>query len=271
MSGLKIYNNTVHQSPSPTNANVGAFTIIDWAKNISGVEVYNNIFQTTGGASLVDVPVGYSAFFAGNLYWSSGAAFKIKYQGTTYGSITAWQNATNNEKINSLATGVVSNPNFNASGNATVMYPNQTYQLNAYKLQSGSPAIHTGINLAIYSINPGTRDFFGNPVSSSAVSNIGAYGAGNNIVTGIDGLSLKNEEVVLYPNPVRSGDPIFLKGIVLPYSAEIISITGQLVWRKELIETERFPIPTGNLAAGPYILLLKDGNNQKKTNKVIIQ
>jgi hypothetical protein len=271
MSGLKIYNNTVHQSPSPTNANVGAFTIIDWAKNISGVEVYNNIFQTTGGASLVDVPVGYSAFFAGNLYWSSGAAFKIKYQGTTYGSITAWQNATNNEKINSLATGVVSNPNFNASGNATVMYPNQTYQLNAYKLQSGSPAIHTGINLAIYSINPGTRDFFGNPVSPSAVSNIGAYGAGNNIVTGIDGLSLKNEEVVLYPNPVRSGDPIFLKGIVLPYSAEIISITGQLVWRKELIETERFPIPTGNLAAGPYILLLKDGNNQKKTNKVIIQ
>lgn len=271
MSGCKIYNNTVYQTPSATNAHVGAFTIIDWTKNITGIEVYNNIFQTTGGVNLVDVPVGYSAFFAGNLYWSSGAAFKIKYQGTTYSSISAWRTATNNEKVNSNSTGVTANPNFNSSGGGIIMFPKQTYLLNAYKLQAGSPALNTGLNLAtLYSMDIGTRDFYGNPIGSGAIANIGAHGASNNVATGIN-LIDKNVEVVLYPNPVRSGDPIFLKGIVLPYSAELFSITGQLVWREEKIETEKYPIPTGNFAAGPYILLLRDGNNQKKTNKVIIQ
>jgi hypothetical protein len=272
MSGCKIYNNSVYLTPSSTNPNVGAFTVIDWAKNISGIEVYNNIFQTTGGASLVDVPAGYSAFFAGNLYWSSGAAFRIKYQGATYSSIAAWRTATNNEKVNSNPTGVTANPNFNTSGGGTIIYPNQTYQLNAYKLTAGSPALNVGLNLSsLYAINIGTRDFFGNPIGGGAIPSIGAHGASNNVATGIGLIDKNSEEVILYPNPVRSGDPIFVKGIALPYSAELISITGQLVWKKEKIETEKYPIPTGNFAAGPYILLLKDGNDQKKTNKLIIQ
>ncbi|MCD6018163.1 MAG: right-handed parallel beta-helix repeat-containing protein [Bacteroidetes bacterium] len=271
MSGCKIYNNSVYLTPSATNPNVGAFTFIDWSKNISGIEVYNNIFQTTGGASLIDVPVGYTAFFAGNLYWSSGAAFRIKYQGTTYSSIAAWRTATNNEKVNATLTGVTANPNFSNAGSGTVMFPNQTYQLNAYKLPAGSPALNAGINLtSLYSINVGARDFFGNPIASGA-ANIGAHGGANNIATAIGTVIKNSAELVLYPNPVRSGDPIFVKGIELPYSAELISITGQQVWKKDKIETERYPIPTGNFAAGPYILLLKDANNQEKTNKVIIQ
>lgn len=272
MSGCKIYNNTVYQTPSPTNANVGAFTIIDWAKNISGVEVYNNIFQTTGGANLIDIPVGYSAFFAGNLYWSSGAAFKIKYQGATYSSVAAWRTATNNEKVNSTLTGVTANPTFNNAGGSTIMFPNQTYQLNSYKLLAGSPALNVGLNLtSLYSLNTGNRDFFGNPIASGALTNIGAHGASNNVATALGLINLNPEEFVLYPNPVRSGDPIFVKGIELPYSAELISITGQLVWKKDKIETEKYPIPTGNFAAGPYILVLTDVKNQKKTKKVIIQ
>ncbi|MES2565946.1 MAG: T9SS type A sorting domain-containing protein [Bacteroidota bacterium] len=272
MSGCKIYNNTVHLTPSATNPNVGAFTIIDWAKNITGIEVYNNIFQTTGGASLVDVPVGYSAFFAGNLYWSSGAAFKIKYQGATYSSIAAWRTATNNEKVNSTLTGVTANPNFNNSGSGAVLFPNQTYQLNAYKLSAGSPAINVGLNLtSLYGMNTGSRDFFGNPVGSTGMTSIGAHGAIVNIATSLGLINKNSEEIILYPNPVRSGDPIFVKGIELPYSAELISITGQLVWKKDKIETEKYPIPTGNFAAGPYILLLNDANDQKKTHKLIIQ
>lgn len=272
MSNCKIYNNTVYQTPSATNAGVGAFTIIDWAKNISGIEVYNNIFQTTGGVSLIDIPVGYSALFAGNLYWSSGAAFKIKYQGATYSSIAAWRTATNNEKVNSTLTGITANPNFNASGSSIIMFPNQTYQLNAYKLTAGSPALSSGLNLtSVYSINTGSRDFFGNPIANGALANIGAHGAINNIATGIGNASLNSESVVLYPNPVRSGDPLFVKGIQMPYSAELISITGQQVWKKEKIENDRYPIPTGNFAAGPYILLLVDANDQKNTQKLIIQ
>ena len=79
------------------------------------------------------------------------------------------------------------------------------------------------------------------------------------------------KEVVAYPNPVRSGDPIFVKGNDLPYSAEIISLTGISVWTNIKIDTQEYAIPTLNLPAGLYFLLITDNVARKKVIRLIIE
>jgi hypothetical protein len=271
MAGIKIYNNTIYTSPSATNAGVGAFTLINWNTGITGVDVYNNIFQTTGGVNLIDIPAGYTAKFSGNLYWTSGAAFKIKYQGATYSNLAAWRTATGNEQTGANATGVTADPLLKNAGHGGIMYPSPTTQLDAYKLGAGSPAIDAGLDLlSLFSINIGGHDFFNN-ATQGTIADIGVHEASPAVTTGIAAEApIGEEKISFFPNPAKSGSPISVKGAALPYSAEIVSITGASVWKNPKIESKEYTIPTVTLAAGPYLLLIKDSNGQKKVNKVII-
>jgi hypothetical protein len=271
MSGVKIYNNTVYTSPSATNAAVGAFTIINWSTGINGVDVYNNIFQTTGGASLIDIPAGYSAHFASNLYWSTGGNFKIKYQGTTYTNLAAWRTATGNEKNGPSETGIVADPMLKNVGNGGIVFPNPASRLNAYTLGTGSPAIDAGLDLTnLFGINIGMVDFFSNSIQG-ATADIGAHESAGAVTTGVESPNSKiGDKISFYPNPAKSGTPLNVKGAELPYSAEIVSMTGASVWKEAKIESKEYTIPTINLAAGAYLLLIKDSSGQKKVNKVVI-
>jgi hypothetical protein len=272
MSGVKIYNNTIYTSPSATNPGVGAVTLIDWNKGITGVEFYNNIFQSTGGANLIDIPAGYNALFAGNLYWSSGATFKIRYQGANYSSLAAWRTATGNEQAGGAATGITADPLLKNVGNGGIVYPALVNQLNAYKLLPGSAAIDAGLDLmGLYGINVGSHDFFNNIMTAGMPADIGAHEFTNAIATGISNAADIGEKIAFYPNPVKSGSPMFVKGIGLPYSAELVSMTGATVWKEKKIEVKDYPIPTENLAAGAYILVVQDGNGQKQVNKMIVE
>lgn len=273
MNGAKIYNNTIYTSPSPSNYGVGAFTIINWFTGITGIEVYNNIFQSTGNVTLIDIPAGYSAFFAGNLYWASGGSFKIKYQGTNYTNLAAWRSATGNEQSGSVATGISADPLLKNAGSGGTVFPNLVSQLNAYKLQAGSPAIDAGLDLmALYGINVGAHDLFNNMIYAGIIPDIGAHELTNAITTGVStsDQSIK-EEIFFYPNPVMSGSPIFVKGAQLPYSAELISMTGASVWKEKKIESKEYPIPTENLASGVYILMVIDNERQKKVSKMVVK
>jgi hypothetical protein len=271
MSGIKIYNNTIYTSPSASNSTVGAFTIINWNTGITGIEVYNNIFQTTGNVTLIDIPSGYTAKFSGNLYWSTGGTFKIKYQNNTYNNLAAWRTATGNEQTGANATGVTADPMLKNAGRGGVVFPGPTSQLNAYKLEAGSGAIDAGLDLmSLFSINPGTHDFFSNAIQG-LIADIGANESMPAITTGIISQDkIAGEKISFYPNPVKSGDEITIKGAELPYSAEIVSMTGASVWKNSRIESKEYTIPTVSLAAGPYLLLIKDNNGQKKVNKVIV-
>jgi hypothetical protein len=272
MAGVKIYNNTIYTTPSAANPNVGALTFINWNTGITGVDVYNNIFQTTGGASLIDIPSGYNAHFAGNLYWSTGAAFKIKYQGTTYSNLAAWRSATGNEQSGSNPTGVTADPFLKNVGTGAIMFPNPTSQLNAYTLGENSGAIDAGLDLmSLFSINTGAVDFYNNNLTGALAADIGAHEKASVVATGIEANDVIKETYAFYPNPVKSGSPITVKGASLPYSAEIVSITGAVVWREPKVESKEYTIPTLGLAAGPYFLLTKDSNGDKKVNKVIVE
>jgi len=177
MSGASIYNNTIYLSPQTGNSNASAVYFQNWATDIRNVAFYNNIFVTTGGVPLINIPAGYSAFFAGNIYWPSGGSFSIRYQDVNYSSLDSWRSATGNEKVNGGNKGFSKDPSLmNAGSGGTVGFGNSLASLSAYKVRStASPAYNAGLNLSsLYSINVGTTDFWGTALPGGNANDIGA-------------------------------------------------------------------------------------------------
>jgi hypothetical protein len=270
LDGCQIYHNTVYTSASPQNANVAALSYINWSTGIENVSIYNNIFQTTGGAALVNIPAGYKAYFAGNLYWSSGANFKIAYQGTNYNSIAAWRTATGNEKMGSTATGITADPFLMSPGMSTILYPSATFSLSSYKLLPGSAAINSALNLSTFGINIGTHDFY-NTNLAWANKDIGAHerpetGLATTVHEG-NGVSL---DLSFSPNPIPQGEHLHIRGGTPPYSVKLYSINGALAKQEENVYEHAHSIAPLVLAGGIYIVSIKDANGKEHTGKVVI-
>jgi len=165
-----IFNNTVFASKYPAFRSRGIGT---------GNVARNNLFITTGGMSLVSTTDS-TLLLQNNAYWSSGAAFKIVWAGTTYTSLEAWRTATGQEIYNGVNTGLTVNPLVaNPGGGGIVGDPNALESLTAYRLQTGSPLVNTGLALSVspFNWNVGTRDFYGNPLPRGAGYDIGAHEA----------------------------------------------------------------------------------------------
>jgi hypothetical protein len=178
MSGAYIYNNTIFTSPQAGNTAVSAVNFQLWSNAFTNIDFYNNIFYTTGGVPLIITPPGYTASFAGNIYWSSGSAFSINYSGTNYSSLNAWRSATGNEIVNGNNTGFSTDPLLTNPGlGGTVGYGKSLSTLNAYKIQStSSSAYSTSLDLTtLYGIDVGTTDFWGTLLVGGANNSIGSY------------------------------------------------------------------------------------------------
>ncbi|MCW3104215.1 MAG: hypothetical protein JWO09_2655 [Bacteroidetes bacterium] len=271
MAGAKIYNNTVYVSPSATNSGLSAFTITDWYTGIIGVVAYNNIFQSTGSVKLVNVPAGYSAFFAGNLYWASGGSLKINYQGTTYNSLAGWRAATANEQSGVTPTGMVANPSMLNPGNGGTVFPNPTSQLNAYQLDGSSVAFNAGLDLqSLYGISRGPNDFFSNAISAGSLYSIGAHEQVPALATNVEALNgTVRKEISVQPSLLKAGDPLFIKDAEMPYSIELISVAGSTVLKDEAVESEAYVLPF--VASGMYVVVILDNSGRRKVNKIMIQ
>jgi hypothetical protein len=270
MNGCKIYHNTVYTSASAQNPNVAAFSYINWSTGIEGTEVYNNIFQTTGGAALVNIPAGYKAFFAGNLYWSSGSTFKISYQGVNYNSVAAWRTATGNEKVGSTATGITADPFLASPGTATILYPAASYSLASYKLLGGSAAINSALNLSsMFGINIGTHDFY-NTNLAWANKDIGAHEKPEGVATVLAEGTSVSMSISYFPNPIPQGEHLHIKGGTPPYKVELYSVNGALVKREDNTYEDCYSIMPLVLAGGIYIVSITDVNGLKHSGKVVI-
>jgi hypothetical protein len=221
MNGASIYNNTIYVSPQAGNNSECALYFKDWSTGINNIAFYNNIFITTGNVPFINIPAGYSAFFAGNIYWASGGNFSIGYQGKNYSSLPAWRTATGNEVVNGSNTGFTADPLLSNTGvGGTVGFGNKLASLNAYKIRDpASPALNAALDLSsLYSIDPGTRDFWGIALAGGKSNDIGA-----NQYTSV----LAGELLGFYGNCSGSGQDIFwntaeelnLKGFELMYSA----------------------------------------------------
>ena len=231
-NGVKIYNNTVYvdRSSKHDESTEAVFQITNWVTGIYNVEVYNNIFQSGGNLTTVDIPSGYSAKFMSNLYFSFMAANIFNYRGETYTGLKSWSDATNNEKLNNVIVGKEGNPKLKNPGNSILLFPKTNKELDAYQLAVGSPAIGSGLNLdSLFHINIGTHDYYGTIIAPKSSHNIGAFETEQ-------GLSIFKPSVQkltileISPNPSNGNFKIeFDNDENSSASATISDITGRIV------------------------------------------
>lgn len=163
VNNADIYGNTIYLS-KPSGSTPAAI-IINQATN--NVHVRNNIFCVTGGLQTVVVKAaGAGLLFQGNDYWTGSAgAINVSYTGTTYNTLAAWQSAKGQEKLGGTAVGAAVNPQLqNAGGGVTLGNADLLTSDTAYRLAAGSPLLGAGVNLTALGVNPGTMDYFGNPL-----------------------------------------------------------------------------------------------------------
>ena len=126
-----------------------------------------------------------------NDYWSSGAPFKIVWNGKAYGAPDAFQTAitpehktTNkniavqdrNAKNGDTAINLNMDPLLEAPGSGgTLDNADQLASIKGYRLRPNSPLIGKGENLPIYQgIRSGERDFYGTRLPQGHDYSIGA-------------------------------------------------------------------------------------------------
>ncbi|HSU67857.1 MAG TPA: hypothetical protein VLJ39_13355, partial [Tepidisphaeraceae bacterium] len=154
VNNAQVYNNTIYLTPTSAGAR-GIYV----ENTVSNVGFYDNIIQSTGGATLVDVEGRQSSLsFLGNDYWSTGSAFSIKQFAKKYTSLSSWEKATGSETLNGKAVGANVAPGFAGTPG--------TASDGAYKLASGSALNGAGLALSQFGVTPPPLDYFGDPVGS---------------------------------------------------------------------------------------------------------
>ncbi len=159
ISNANIYNNTIYVSAQP-NKNPTCVKV--FTGNLNNINFFNNIFVTTGGEDILNINNNGKdqVTFLGNNYWSSGSNFTINWGGTIYTNYNSWQNNTGQEKIGNSNKGLNANPIF----------------ANEYKLSSNSPLVNKGLDIdALYTIDMGNEDYFGNDIPRQGAYDIGAH------------------------------------------------------------------------------------------------
>jgi hypothetical protein len=178
-----FYNNVAFVSPSATGGSPSGIKIHNASVGglyVSGLHFANNIIITTGGRPLVlvssaELSGAKDLRFVGNDYWSSGSAAVFNF-GKTYSSLSAWQNATGQEKLNGKSVGLQVDPKLAKAGAGGVigLNGNLAQQLSVYRLQSTSPLKGKGVNVAaVFGIAGANKDFFGDSITASAAAAIG--------------------------------------------------------------------------------------------------
>ena len=169
-----IFNNTVFISPSP---NAEPCALIAGGADM---RYCNNLLVTTGGVPLVEARAGEDVVLRGNAYWSSGAQFRITWNGRAYDSLAQFQAATRLESkvANSGdAAGLNADPLLTQPGGGpTLDNADRLHTLTAYRLRPASPLVNAGVNLPIYlGIRAGDMDFYGTLTPQGHDYDIGAY------------------------------------------------------------------------------------------------
>ena len=247
---VEIYNNTVYLKPVVTGSPHRGFMYQNGG--LSAVNVRNNIFQTTNGATIVNLYKTTGIMFQGNDYWPSGSNFKIIVGSTAYGSLTSWRTATGQEKLSGASTGKQVDPKFlDSIRGVTFTDATQLVNLRTYKLQATSGLINTGLNLKKkWGLNVGTRDFWGNNINTDTLYNIGAHDQGKkplsrpmNSVTAPPPVQVNRLTLQAFPNPFSSNTKVdFSLEKSGPVNIALYNFEGKIV--RSLF--------TGNLKEGEY-------------------
>ena len=177
ITNVDIYNNTLFMSPAASGSPSGIYF---FGGTVSSVSIRNNCIIATGGVRLVNSTLTAAqiatVLFQGNDYWPSAGAFSIYWNNShNYTSLSAWRTA-GMETIGITNTGFNLDPQLvNAGGGGTLGDATLLATLTAYQSQPSSPLRESGLDLnALFGLNIGTQDFYGNPVPNG-LPDIGAY------------------------------------------------------------------------------------------------
>ncbi len=168
MKSALVHNNTIFNTKGSAVIIRGAK---EYADQMPRLAFHNNIFVTQGP----QIIGGEHGRFAGNLYWSVGErGFKVD----NFKSLEEWSAAAGQEKAGGRLAGVYADPLLRKDGNGLLTDPKRMLELLEYQLLPGSPAIGAGLDLrALFSIDPGKRDYYGNALPASGALSIGAHEA----------------------------------------------------------------------------------------------
>jgi MYXO-CTERM domain-containing protein len=175
VSDIDIYNNTIYVSPAKRGGSPRGLHI----HRTTRVRFLNNILVAAGGVPLVDGASGQAGLvMQGNDYYAAGGAFNIRWGGTTYRTFREWRAASGQEKLpDGTLIGWSVDPQMTSSGGGIIIGDtSQLGALTAYRLRASSPLIDAGLDLrARFKIDPGQRDFFGNPLPDNGRFDVGAH------------------------------------------------------------------------------------------------
>jgi len=254
---------------------------------ISNTRIYNNTFYLPAGSTTAPIYVsgwnGYpvSVYFDNNIFYLASA-----------GSWTGWSNigtkVFDNNAVYGMHTFGEPSGNNNLTSDPQLVSPGSggagslvngdfTFgNVDGYKLKTGSPALHAGKLMT----SNGGHDYWGNPVSSTAAPNIGAYNepgvaAASHRVTESrtsaslgDGLSGENR---VFPSPVNSGGIVNFIYNALEGSSdgkiEIYNASSQLAFSRKLELVKGANLVTVKLpgiSSGLYIAILSERTRRER-------
>ena len=174
----KIYNNTIYVSEATNGAAIADFPDDADTSYIYETEIYNNIFVSSAGKQLIDIPYPSNQWILkSNCYWTWGDDVQIKWGDKTYRSLNEWRKATGQERLAGVDVGFEADPGLTDPGHGfTIGDPNQFNTLNAYNLIHSSILIDQGLDIkSAFEVDAGTQDFFGTQVPAGGKYDIGAH------------------------------------------------------------------------------------------------
>ncbi len=247
-----------------SNGNASAVKTITVNVNTGPVITANDANICKGGSVVI------SASGAANYTWSPGALSgptqTLNPAITTAYTITGSNGTCSSSKILTV----------NVSIPPTVIVPSAT-------IVSGNPTVITASGATNYTWYPGLLTGASqtlNPVSTMVYTIVGANGSCTGISTstitvsplptGIKIDKNNNDEMAFFPNPVKAGEAIELKVTELPFSVELFTISGAVIFKEEEINSERHFISTIDLPKGIYIISIINHKGQKLLSKLII-
>ncbi len=177
-----IYNNSVFVGPATRGGKPCGVEFID--ANQKDVSFYNNIFYTTEGLPLIQMPGrgdNGSVIFKNNAYFTEGGGFRVQWDDRRFSSMDAWAGTGRGkqEQEDGRLLGLFVDPQWRKAGaNPTLSDPALFNRLYDYMLKPGSPLKDRGLDLNKREgliAPPGKRDYYGYPVPAGAAWDIGAH------------------------------------------------------------------------------------------------
>ena len=277
ISDVEIYNNTILLD-RPTNGSSPS-AVYFMSGDISGIMLRNNILQTAAGLPVVRTFTSTGIRFEGNAYWSPAGALTLQWNGGTYNSLADWRAGTGQETLanGTRPTGICTNPCF-ATASAGTSY--NTGNIPVYTLAASSPLLANGLNMAAeFNINPGPRDFYGNPTpTASSRGNIGASEA-RTAALATQPTTGKTERSTtwcqVYPTIVRNEVHVVAEqATTQPVEIQLVDALGRTArtWTRpgSQLAASGLTLPIEGLTTGRYTLRVQSGTQAQHLNVVVV-